>query len=249
MRVIGVHPPPSPVWADFSIMMGCSQTSPIAVCTLKIHPARSRCWWCRLDTPCTSIQQAVERDTPWTTHCWDCWWIHPARPHSRLWKGIYPACLQFWQWKGIHHAHAHCMRHKQIHPHVYNTSGGKENTPTSTLLTADRDTRSRPHFWLLTGTQPSCPHCWWQNGIHPYVYIVDCRNGYNLTPTLHAGRGNEHTLTSTLLTCRQRYILTSTLLTVEMNKTSRPHPACCGKWYTPTSAMLTVEMNTPETIQ
>jgi len=65
-----------------------------------------------------------------------------------------------------------CWWWKGIHPHVH------------TLLVVERDTSSYSHpaggekGYTLVFTP-----CWWWKGIHSRVYIVDCGQGYSLTPT------------------------------------------------------------------
>jgi hypothetical protein len=44
--------------------------------------------------------------------------------------------------------------------HIHTACGGKGYTLTSTSLTVERDTISRPH-------------CWWWKGIQPHVHTVD----------------------------------------------------------------------------
>jgi hypothetical protein len=74
----------------------------------------------------------------------------------------------------------------RINPHVH-TVGGKRDTETlshPSLLTAERDTTSRPYC------------CWWK-GIHPHFYIVDYGKGYTLTST-PPGSAKGYTLMSVL---------------------------------------------------
>ncbi len=77
-----------------------------------------------------------------------------------------------------------------MHPHVYTvdcgkgetlratpSGGGKECTLTSTLLTVERETPSRPNPLVV-------------EGMHPHVYTVDCGAGDTLTAKPSGGGRN-----------------------------------------------------------
>ncbi len=139
----------------------------------------------------------------------------------------------FWLWNGIQ-PHVHTAGGMHLSVNIVDcgkgdtltatpSGGGKECTLTYTLLTVERDTASRPH-------------CWWWKGMHPHVYTVDCGKGETLTATPSCGGGRNAPLR---LHCwlwkgiqphvhtaggGKECTLTFTLLSVEREKPSRPHP-------------------------
>jgi hypothetical protein len=100
----------------------------------------------------------------------------------------------------------------------------QEYTLTSTLLTVERDTTSRPHCCSGKEYTLLFTSCLWRIRIHPYVHThIDRGKGYN------------HTTSCPM----------STLLAVERDTPSCSHPAGGGKGYTLTSThTLTVERDT-----
>ncbi len=164
---------------------------------------------CGKEYTLTSTLLTVERNAPSRLHCW-------------LWKGSHPHGHTLWWWKGMH-------------PHVYTVDCGKECTLTSTLLTVERDTASRPHPLVVERNAPS-----------RLLYTVDCGKGYSLTSTLLVVERDKPSLyivdcalfTSTPWCWWKGINPHYTLLTVH---SSRPHPDVGGKGYTLTSTVLVVE--------
>ncbi len=117
-----------------------------------------------MDTPCMST--LLMMSVRYTKHNS----LHNVHIHtSCCGKGnnlhtVHSANLHCWRWRGIHHAHPHCMRQKRIHPHVYTTGGGKENTHMSTLLTVHKDRPLLLHCWLWKWINPHfhTAGAWWK---------------------------------------------------------------------------------------
>ncbi len=142
----------------------------------------------KMHTPCTSILQLMDWETPYTfillvvergTHARPCWWlwkgIHPARPYCWWWKWIHHASPYWRRWKWIHPARLYCWLLKWIHT---------------------------AYSWRWKGIHSALPYCWWWKGPCTSILLAVVRDtpcmcilleGY----TLHvhtAGGGKGYTL-------------------------------------------------------
>jgi hypothetical protein len=208
-----------------------------------------------MDTHCTSIQQAGERDTPCTSTLLaveterDKPCTSTLRPAKRN-TSSRPHC---WWWTGKHlHVHSNDCRQEYIHPNVHTVGGtgihpcvhtvdcGKRYNPYPQLLvvkgihphvymlTIERDTLSRLSLQVVERDTPSCLH-------------VDYRKGYTLI-SIPAGSGKGYTLMFTLLTIEWDTLSRLSLQLVERDTHLR---SLCVTDDTPSCPhMLTVEMNT-----
>ncbi len=126
--------------------------------------------------------------------------------------------------------------------HVYTVGGGEEYTLHVCLLMVDRDTPCTPTLIMV---YPACPYSKRGKGIHPACLLYIARGGEGYTLHIHTACGGKG------------YTLTSPLLAVKRDTSSRPHcwlwkgiqphvhTAGGGKGYTLTSTLLVVERKQP----
>ncbi len=114
----------------------------------KYKPCKFSLLTVKRDTPCRpysrrwkGIHLAVERDTPSCTSTYTAadderyaLYVHIAGDGYTL--HVFIAGGRNW----ICLSHPHCKRWTRIHPIVHTSGCGKDKTPTSTLLTVDKDT-------------------------------------------------------------------------------------------------------------